>query len=189
MNNENELFERIRSPDPAIQLSALEEAAFLSERLAAEAVEALLRGTVLRGLVAERIAEFGCVTRLLEGLLNRPDSNIEARAHAATLLLHFGSRSGVGVLLEMLRNGRGPLIHIVMWMGKARIDESYDLIIELLRKWNLREDVYTGLTILESLKNFGRALPPDIVAKIQRETDEPFRKAIIDDIAKLGVTG
>ena len=46
-------------------------------------------------------------------MLSDQELDFEAKAHAATLLLHFGSRTGVKPLLEMLNTGQGPVIHIV----------------------------------------------------------------------------
>ena len=67
-------------------------------------------------------------------------------------------------------------------MGKAKVEESQELIVELLRGWNFRRDVYGGITGLESLRDLGGELPSDIKTKVNAEMGEPHRAAVVEQI-------
>jgi hypothetical protein len=131
-----------------------------------------------RAAVADQLSSFGCIERLLENLM-KEDVDCEAKAYAATLLLYFGSKTGVDYLLEALRRGEGPILHIAMWLGKAGIAEGAGVIEELLKQWDLRSDPYGAATLIDALKRTNGNLPDGIRARVEAEAAEPYRTTLL----------
>lgn len=171
------LVSRMQSPNMEVQGPALVAAAQVTRTLTAEAVSALIRSSS-RGVAAEQLATFGSLVPLLQDLVAATEQDLEARAFAATLLLHFGSRFGAEQLMNMLRSREGPMVHIANWLGKAGVVESREVILDLIKEWNFRDDLPGGCTLLDSFRSLGGAIPSVVSTKINGELDEPYRAAV-----------
>jgi hypothetical protein len=167
----------MQSPDPLTQGPALKEAARVTKVLASEAVKALAVSPA-PAAAADQLSSFGSIEPLLESLM-RQDVNCEAKSFAATLLLHFGSKVGVGYLLGALRRGEGPTLHIAMWLGKAGVTEAAEVIEEILKRWDLRLDPHGAATLIDALKGLTVTLPDGIRARVETEAMDPYRTSLL----------
>ncbi len=172
-----ELIAAMQSPDPVTQGPALKEAAHVTRVLASEAVKALVDSSA-RAAAADQLAVFGSLQPLLEELIKQ-DLECETKCYAATLLLHLGSRVGVDHLLNAVRRGEGPTLHIAMWLGKAGVVEGAAAIEAVLSRWDLRADPYGAATLIDALKKLIGKIPDDVRRKIESETVDPYRASLL----------
>ena len=184
--DESPLIEAVRSPNFIEQLGAFKEAARVINSLTAEVARAFAASSHPMAL-AEQVSTLRCIMPLLEELLTT-DVNNEVKAFASTLLMSFGSRSGVPLILNMLRQGEGPILHIVNWLGKALVFESAESITELLDRWDLNSDPYGAYTILSALKRLNGKLPRGFSNKVQDRVREPHRTAMLNESNEFSET-
>ena len=167
----------MHSPDTATQGPALSEAARVTKVLAYEAVQALVISTA-PAATADQLSSFGSIEQLLESLV-RQDLKGENKFFAATLLLSFGSKAGVDCLLEALREGNGPTLHIAMWLGKSGVTQAAGLIEGVLKRWDLRLDPHGAATLIDALRKLMPTLPDDLRARVAAEAVDPYRPLLL----------
>ncbi|HZS78521.1 MAG TPA: HEAT repeat domain-containing protein [Ktedonobacteraceae bacterium] len=110
----------------------------------------------------------------LKEVLARTDDP-ELRAYSATVLLTFGDKSVIPLLLELLSTEERYLCPIAHCLARAQVVEAGDRMIERLRTLGYTEKVdMLGIQcLLMALKDLGRTLPPDLIERFQ-QPDVPF---------------
>ncbi|MEM7594732.1 MAG: HEAT repeat domain-containing protein [Cyanobacteria bacterium P01_A01_bin.83] len=155
------LIENLDSQQIEHQIPAIEETANIVETLAKKAVAAL-ENSPNRFLVAERLNRFGSIiVPDLEQLLES-STNSEVKILASLVLLQLGSKAGVAILLNTIRDDEEYAILAARHLAQAGIKDAIDPICDRLKSASL-EEVDLIVSLLDALNKSNGKLPQDLI--------------------------
>ena len=169
----HEIFKMLGSDDLLHQISGINAARELIDQIVQRSVQILFSAPKENAFaISDRLFAMGpVVAPELERHL-RTGGEPEAMTYAALILMQFGSRAGVPLLLQALREGSGASGAIATQLAAADVAGAGEAITDALKRWPLCKDPYTAVTMISALRTLNASVPDEVLRELNLAAPE-----------------